>query len=117
MIDTILFTHLPFDIIREILLYDQHFVIRKHNNRLICINKIPKIDKRFFLYDTVSKIYELSHNSWQVILGKEKKFVLCHRLRPSLVWEYSFAIFSKDQHTNMMCSIPDSVIYLPLYNS
>jgi hypothetical protein len=117
MINKYLFSQLPFDIICEILLYDSHFVTRKQNNRIICINKIPKTDKRFFLHDMVSKIYKLSHNSWQVILGKEKKFVLCHRLRPSLEWEYSFAIFSKDPHTNMMCSIPDSVIYLPLYNS
>jgi hypothetical protein len=114
MINKFLFSKLPFDIIREILLYDQHFVIRKQNNRLICIDKIPKIDERFFLYNTVSKIYQLSHNCWQVILGKEKKFVLCHSLRPSLLWEYIFATYYKDPHTNMVCSIPDSVIYLPL---
>ena len=107
-----LFHKLPFDIIREILLYNEHFVIRKQNNRLICISKIPKIDKRFFLYDTVPKIYKTSDNSWSVILGKDKRLVLCRSLKPSLAWEYSFTVFSKDQHTNMICQ--DSVIYLPL---
>jgi len=107
-----LFYKLPFDIIREILLYNEHFVIRKQNNRLICINKIPKIDKRFFLYDTLPKIYKISDNSWSVILGKDKRLVLCHTLKQSLVWEYSFSVFSKDYHTNMMCQ--DSVIYLAL---
>lgn len=114
-----LFSKLPFDMIREILLYDTHFVVRKNNNnnRIVCINKIPKDDLRFKLYDTVPKVYEIATNNWSVILGKDKKYVIGHYLRPSLVWEYRFLIFSKDQHTNMMCSIPDSMIYIPLYTS
>lgn len=75
MIDTILFSLLPFDIIREILLYDQHFVIRKHNNRLICINKIPKIDKRFFYIIQFQK-----YMNYHIIVGKlflEKKKKIC----------------------------------------
>ena len=112
-----LFSKLPFDIIREILLYDQHFVIRKQDNSLVCINKIPKIDKRFLLYDNIRKINELSDNKWFVVLlRKNKKFVICHTLTLSLVWDYSFITFSKDPHTNMICSIPDSVIDIPLYN-
>jgi predicted RNA-binding protein with PUA domain len=116
MINIFLFSQLPFDVIREILLYDDHFVIRKqyNTNTLICINKIPKIDKRFILYDTIPKIYELTNNNWSVILGKNKRFIISHSLRPSLIWEYSFSTFSKDKHTNIICSIPDSV--LPLYN-
>jgi len=107
-----LFSKLPFDIIREILLYDQHFVFRKQDNTLVCINKIPKIDKRFFLYNNIPKINELSDNKWFVILvGKNKKFVISHTLTVSLLWDYSFLTFSKDPHTNMICSIPDSVIY------
>lgn len=43
-----LFYKLPFDLIREILLYDKHFIMRKSNNRIICINKILDIEKRFF---------------------------------------------------------------------
>ena len=109
-----LFQKLPFDIIREILLYDSHFIIRKANNRIICINKIPKIDARFLLYETIPKIYKMSNNSWSVILGKNKKFILSHSYRPSLLWDYSFSVFSKDIHTNMMSSFPDSIIYLQL---
>ena len=105
-----LFSKLPFDIIREILLYDRRFVIR--NKRIIYINKIPKEDFRFTLYDNISKIYQLSNNSWSVILGKNKRYVIRHYLRVNLVWEYSFIIFSKDLHTNMMCTTPDSIIYI-----
>lgn len=116
-----LFSKLPFDMIREILLYDTHFVWRndKYNKkRIICINKIPRDDCRFLLYETVPKVYELAPNSWSVILEKEhKKYIIRHYLRPSLIWEYSFVVYSKDQHTNMMCTIPDSMIYIPLYQS
>ena len=111
-----LFSKLPFDIIREILLYDQHFVVRKQDNSLVYINKIPKIDKRFFLYDNICKIKEI-HNKWFVVLvGKNKKFIICHTLTISHIWDYSFLTFSKDPHTNMISSIPDSVIEIPLYN-
>jgi hypothetical protein len=117
-----LFSKLPFDLIREILLYDTHFVIRrnKKSNRIVFIDKIPKDDYRFFLYSNVPKVYELAPNSWSVILQSKthkKRYVVRHYLRPSLIWEYSFAIFSKDPHTNMMRTIPDSMIYVPLYNS
>jgi hypothetical protein len=114
-----LFSNLPFDIIIEILLYDTHFVWRndKYNKkRIVCINKIPKDDYRFFLYSKIPKVYELAPNSWSVILEKElKKYIIRHYLRPSLIWEYSFVVFSKDPHTNMMSTIPDSMIYVPLY--
>ena len=111
-----LFSKLPFDIIREILLYNQHFVLRKQDNSLVCINKIPKIDKRFFLYDNIGKINQI-HNKWFVVLvGKNKKFVISHTLTISNIWDYSFLTFSKDPHTNMICCIPDSVIEIPLYN-
>jgi hypothetical protein len=113
-----LFSKLPFDIIREILLYDTHFVIRNytHTKKIVFIDKIPKHDLRLKLYDTVSKVYKIADNNWSVILGKDKKYVIGHYLRPSLVWEYRFLIFSKDKHSNMMCSIPDSMIYIPLYS-
>lgn len=115
-----LFSKLPFDIIREILLYDPHFVVRSDNNkkRIVCINKIPRDDYRFQLFDTVPKVYQHLMYSWSVILGKEgKKYIIRHYLRPSLIWEYSFVVFSKDAHTNMMCSLPDSIICVPLYKS
>ena len=108
------FSRLPFDIIREILLYDSHFVLR-NNTRIICINKIPKSDFRFMLYDKIPKIYQLSPNCSNVIICKKKKYIIRHYLRSSLIWEYSFSIFSKDPHTNMICSIPDSMSCIPLY--
>ena len=113
-----LFSQLPFDIIREILLYDHRFVIRKQYNRLICvnINKIPKLDDRLLLFTSLPRIYEISHNNWSVILGTNKKYIISHYLRPSNIWEYKFVTFSKDPHTNMMSSIPDSSVYIPLYN-
>lgn len=109
-----IFANLPFDLIREILLYDSRFVVR--NKRLIFIDKLLKTDFRFQLYNSIPKVYELAPNSWSVIFsGKEKRYVLRHYLRPSLIWEYSFVVYSKDPHMNMMNSIPDSMIYIPLY--
>ena len=117
-----LFSNLPFDIIREILLYDTHFVWRNDNfnkKRIMCINKIPRDDYRFFLYSNAPKVYELAPNSWSVILESEnkKKYIIRHYLRPSLIWEYSFVVYSKDLHTNMMSTIPDSMICIPLFTS
>ena len=110
-----IFSYLPLDIIKEILLYDKHFV-RRNNNRIVCINEIIKDDIRYQLLNTRPKVYEMCTNSWSVILGKNKRYIIKHYLRPSLIWEYSFYIYSKDKHTNMMCSIPDSIICIPLYN-
>jgi hypothetical protein len=117
-----LFSNLPFDIIREILLYDNHFVWRndKYNKkRIVCIDKIRRDDYRFLLYDSIPKVYQLAPNSWSVILECEnkKKYIIRHYLRPSLIWEYSFVTYSKDPHTNMIRSIPDTMIYVPLYQS
>jgi len=114
MIHNFLFYKLPFDIIREILLYDKHFVLRKNENRIITINKICNLEKYLFLYNSIPKIYHLSSNSWQVIMGNRKRYILSHSLRPLQEWEYSYITFSKDPHTNMICTIPDSIIYLPL---
>jgi hypothetical protein len=106
----LLFSKLPFDIIRLILLYDSHFVIRS-NNKIVCINKIPKEDFRFMLYNNIPKIYKVSPNSWKVIITTIRRyFIIKHNLRENLTWEYSFLIFSKDPHSNIICSIPESII-------
>jgi hypothetical protein len=110
-----IFSLLPFDLIREILLYDRHFVIRDKTKRLVCIQKIPKTDTRFLLFNTVPRIYERSTNNWTVILGKYTRFIMGRRLRPDHIWEYSFVTFRKDQHMNMMETFASSAIYLPLY--
>jgi hypothetical protein len=117
-----LFSKLPFDIIKEILLYDTHFVWRndKYNKKIIvCIHRIPKDDYRFQLFDNVPKVYEIGTNNWTVILetNDHKKYVMGHYLRPSMIWEYRFVVYSKDPHTNMMCSIPDAMICIPLFTS
>jgi hypothetical protein len=109
------FSQLPFDLIREILLYDRHFVVREETKRLICIQKIPKTDPRFLLFATVPRIYERSTNNWTVILGTDTRFVMGRRLRPDQIWEYSFVTFRRDPHMNMMETVASSAIYQPLY--
>jgi len=110
-----IFQQLPFDIIREILLYDKRFAYRKQNNCLIFINKIVINDNISSLLKKIPKIFQISTNNWQVIIGSNwKRFVLSHRLKLSQSWEYGFSTFSKDNHTNIMNSYPDSSIYLPI---
>ena len=113
MISTI-FQKLPFDIIREILLYDNHYIARKIKNKtnLVYIDKINKNDKRFLLYDKIPKI-SLAYCS-VTLYTLNKKFIIHHFLHtnPNLIWEYSFITYSKDPHTNIFNYMPDSVIYL-----
>ena len=110
-----LFSKLPFDLIREILLFDNHFVLRP-NKRLVFIDKIPKNDFRFNLYNSVPKVEELGPNSYRVIISfPNKKCILRHYLRPSHIWEYSFVLYGKDAHSNILNIIPDSMIYIPRY--
>ena len=114
MILSTIYQNLSFDLIREILLYDKDYVIRKRNNKLILvnINKINKNDKRFKLYDTVPKIIEISSNNWSInIFIKNKQFTIRHLLLPYQGWEYSFLTFSKDPHTNIFNYMPDSILY------
>ena len=101
-----LFSRLPFDIIREILLYDTHFVIR-NRKQIICIDKIPMNDYPYTLYNTVPRIFKQHSTSWSVIMGKNKRYILWHRLNSNGVWEYSYVVYSKDPHTNMMSTIPE----------
>ena len=108
-----IFSQLPFELIREILLFDSRFVFRKKT--LLYIDKIPKDDVRFLLYANVPRIYERSVNNWSVILGTNTRFVMSHRLRPDLIWEYSFVTFHNDPHMNMISHIATSAIYQPLY--
>ena len=111
-----IFRNLPFVLIREILLFDKRFVVRKYSNilTLTCINKIPKIDIDNYssLFNTIPKISEISSNIWSVVIfrkNKNKKFIIQYYLRPNLVWEYRFLTFSKDPHTNIINSIPDYI--------
>ena len=110
-----IFQQLPFYIIREILLYDRRYAFRKQNKSLIFINKIAIDNNLLHLLKKIPKIFQISTNNWQVILGRNlKRFVLSHSLKPSQSWEYGFSTFSKENHTNIMNSYPDSSIYLPI---
>jgi len=108
-----IFSQLPFDLIREILLYDSHFVL--HNTKLVCINKIQHSDPRFLLYDNIPRIYERTTNNWSVILGTYPRFIMSRRLKPDLMWEYSFISFHKDMHTNFLNTFATSAIFQPLF--
>jgi hypothetical protein len=116
MIVNEIFRNLPFDLIREILIFDKRFVIRKPGNILTFINKIPKIDIDNYsrLFSNIEKKIEFSSNSWSVIIFRNnKKFIMQYYLLPNLVWEYRFSTFLKDPHTNII-NIPDSIIYKTL---
>jgi hypothetical protein len=112
-----LFSLLPFDIIREILLFDSHFVIRP-NQKIVCIHKISKKDSRYQLIANIPKINELGPGCFSLTIKKENKIYI-HRyyLRPSQLWEYSFTVFSKDTHTNMMDTVPYSLMCIPRYRN
>jgi len=110
-----IFSQLPFELIREILLYDSHFVVREQTKRLVCIQKIPRSDPRFLLFDTIPRIYQRSVNHWTVILGTNTRFIMGRRLRQDLIWEYSFVTFQRDPILNMMETVASSAIYQPLY--
>ena len=112
-----IFSRLSFDLIREILLYDEHYVIRKNNpvipTQIVCIQRIPKSDIRFQL--RIPKIFETHPNCWNTILGQNKRFVVGRRITTiTQEWEYFFLTFSRDIHMNMFQHIPDSTLYLPL---
>jgi hypothetical protein len=108
-----IFKNLPFDLIREILLYDNRYVIRKNNKcKLVCISKIDKNDERFIIYEKIPKVLKISSNNWSInISSKNKQFVIRHLLLPTQIWEYSFITYSKDPHTNIFNYMPDSVLY------
>lgn len=101
-----IFKNLPFEIIEHILSFNYHFVFRK--NKLICINFISKEDFRYKLIMKIQKKYEISKNSWSVILcpNQNKRYVLGYRLYANNYWEYFFCIFSREHITSFMENNP-----------
>jgi hypothetical protein len=97
-----IFKNLPSEIIEYILSFNYHFVFR--NNKLICINFISKEDFRYKLIMNIQKKYEITKNSWSVILSlnENKRYVLGYRLYANDNWEYFFAIFNRDRITSFM---------------
>jgi hypothetical protein len=113
-----IFRNLPFDLIREILLFDKRFVYRKHNKIFTIIDKIPKQKIVIFssLFNSISPIINFSSfpKKLSVILFKKnKKFIIQYNLpiHPNEFWEYRFLTFTKDSHTNILNDIPDSIFY------
>ena len=113
-----IFSKLPFDLIKEVLLFDSHFVQRR-NKTLVLIDKIPKNDYRYQLCANIPKIKGVGSGSdscFSVTIWKQDKIYFLHYyLRPSLIWEYNFVVYSREQHTKRMNSVPYSLICIPRY--
>lgn len=97
-----IFKNLPSEIIENILSFNYHFIFRK--NKLICINFISKEDFRYKLIMEIQKKYQITKNSWSVILSpnENKKYVLGYRLYAGDNWEYFFYVFTRDYTTSFM---------------
>ena len=103
-----IFSKLPFDIQIYILLFNKHFILRE--NKIICINYIKKNDFRYQILLCKPKIFKLTSNNYNVILGKTKRFVLGYRtFNDSL--EYYFYTFEYDPIMKCMKEFPSNKIY------
>lgn len=93
----IMFENLPWDIKREILLFDSRFILR--NKNVVWINSIPRNDQRYLLLSKIPRMYSMSDNTWSVILSYSltKRFVLgFHRshFENSTTREFFFSTFN-----------------------
>jgi hypothetical protein len=107
-----IFSQLPDEIIREILLYDPRFIWRE--NKMIIISPCSREDHRYSILKQIPKKWKMSENSWSVILGDKKRMVLGYRNIVNNEWEYFFSIFAYD---SLMCQrrdYPDFAIYSPV---
>lgn len=106
-----MFEKLPWDIKREILLFDSRFVLRNH--KLIFINKIPREDERYTLLSNIPKIYRMN-NHYSVILSHiptKKRFVLGYHCNYLLHFrEYFLDTFTYDYLMKHMNKTPDNTI-------
>lgn len=107
-----MFEKLPWDMIREILLFNTHFIIRKQ--KLICINTFSRDDYRYTLLSQKPKIYHMSNNQYSVILShipSKKRFVLGYYCNYLLhIREYFFHTFTYDYLMKHMNETPDNMI-------
>lgn len=105
-----LFSNLPYDIIKYILLYDNHFILR--NNKIICINKISKNDNRYKKLKDIPKIYQMNEKSYNVILGNNKiRFVLGFSNKFVHEWFYYFHTFNYEPLMKNWIENYDNAIY------
>lgn len=106
---THLFSQLPDEIIRNILIYDSRFIWRE--NKWIIISPFSRDDFRYRILEKIPRKYNMSTNSWSVILvGKEKRMVLGYRNILN-EWEYFFSIFAYDSLMRQWRDYPEFAIY------
>jgi len=91
---TSIFSHLPDEIIRNILLYDRRFIWRE--KKIIIISSFSKKDERYSLLKKIPRKWNSSENTWSVILSlpNKKRFALGYRNVVNNEWRYFFSIFS-----------------------
>lgn len=102
-----IFSLLPDEIIRDILVYDRRFIWRE--NKMICISRFSKEDERYCLLKKIPRKWNLSENTWSVILCLEnkKRFVLGYWNVVNNIWRYFFSVFSYDPLMKEMREDPD----------
>lgn len=106
-----MFEKLPWDIIREILLFDSRFILR--NKILIQINKIPREDHRYSLLSKKPKIYKFSDNQWSVILNEnesKKRYIISYNFNFVDIREYVFYTFIYNVLDRQMNKSPEKII-------
>ena len=109
----LLFSRLPDEIIQEILVYDRRFIWRE--NKMIIISPFSREDHRYHLLAKMPRKYNMSVNSWSVILGEKKRMVLGYRnIGENNEWEYFFSVFSYDSLMCQMRDYPEYAIYSPV---
>ena len=86
-----IFSKLPDEIIKNILLYDKHFIMR--DKKILVINNLVKDIKKENLLKKIPRIFKFNSSSWHVILGNYKRFVLGYN-KINNDWEYFFSVYS-----------------------
>jgi hypothetical protein len=107
-----IFSQLPDEIIREILVYDRRFIWRE--NRWTIISPFSRDDYRYYILEKIPRKYKMSEKTWSVILGEKKRFVLGYRNIVNNEWEFFFSIFSYDSLMCQMRDYPEFAIYSPV---
>lgn len=105
-----IFSHLPDEIIREILVYDRRFIWRE--NKMIIISPFSSDDYRYSLLKKIPRKWNLSEKTWSVIISlpNKKRVVFGYKSVSNNTWIYFFSVFSYDTLMKEMREFPD--IYL-----